>query len=58
MVESTVQPKGEKLRKVVKWISEYHLANPEQDRKKILEKAQVRFDLSPKDSEFLLNNFL
>ncbi len=54
---NTVQPKGEKMRKAIKWISEVHQEHPEKSRKKILREAQIRFDLTPKESEFLESNF-
>ncbi len=46
-------PEGENLRKAVKWISNQRKADPDLDIKALAEKASVRFDLSPGDSEFL-----
>lgn len=46
-------PEGENLRKAVKWISNERKADPDLDIKALAEKASVRFDLSPGDSEFL-----
>ncbi len=46
-------PEGENLRKAVKWISNERKANPDLDPAALAEKASVRFDLSPGDSEFL-----
>ena len=51
------RPQGEKLRKAVKWIAAIQLEKPEMSRKEILYQAQIRFDLSPRESEFLNNNF-
>jgi hypothetical protein len=49
----TILPKGEDLRKAVKWISEQRKYNPEAKPAKLVEEACLKFDLSPKDSEFL-----
>ena len=49
----TIQPKGEDLRKAVKWISEERKYNPEAKPAKLVEEACLKFDLSPKDAEFL-----
>ncbi len=49
----SVQPEGEELRKAVKWISEMRQEGPEQSLSRLVEQAGVRFDLSPKDQEFL-----
>ena len=50
---STVQPEGEDLRKAVKWISEEHKYNPELKYAKLIEEACLKFNLSPKDAEYL-----
>ena len=51
---STLQPQGEKLRKAVKWISEKRKENPDINPVKLVDEAGFQFDLTPKDSEFLL----
>ena len=51
---STVQPKSEQLRKAVKWISEKRKQNPDINLTKLMDEAGFQFDLSPKDSQFLL----
>ncbi|MBN2428453.1 MAG: hypothetical protein JXK94_08965 [Deltaproteobacteria bacterium] len=53
MSDSTIQPKGEDLRKAVRWISDQGTW----DYKRI-EEASQRFNLSPKDQEFLIHFFL
>ena len=50
---ATVQPKGESLRKAVKWISEERIYNPDRSHQSIIEEACLRFNLSPKDAEYL-----
>ena len=49
----SIQPKGESIRKAVKWISGVRRENPEMSIEKNIEKACIQFDISPKDSEFL-----
>jgi hypothetical protein len=52
---TTVQPQGEDLRKAVKWISEERKYNPGQKLLDLIEKACLKFDLSPMGAEYLLN---
>lgn len=54
---STVMPEGEKLRNAVKWISEKRKENPGANVAKLVDDAGLQFDLSPKDSQFLLRFF-
>ena len=49
----SIQPEGEELRKAVKWISEERLENPQKNITQLIEAACLKFDLSPKDGEFL-----
>ena len=51
---STVQPKSESLKKAVKWISEKRKENPDINLTRLVDDASFQFDLSPKDSQFLL----
>lgn len=50
---ATIQPQGEDIRKAVKWISEERQAGTALDNSKLVEEAAVKFNLSPKDVEFL-----
>ena len=54
---ATIMPESELVQKAIKWIS----ANLEEDDKqpipKLIEKAVFKFDLSPKDTDFLMNFF-
>lgn len=54
---AAITPKGEDIRRAVKWISENLEGNPDQSRIKIVEQAVFNFDLSPIDAEFLMNFF-
>jgi hypothetical protein len=49
----SIQPQGEDLRKAVKWISEERISDQKKGLDKLIEEACIRFNLSPKDSEFL-----
>ena len=53
----TVKPKGEQLKKAVKFISEKRQQNPDISHAqlvRLVDDASLQFDLSPKDGEFLL----
>lgn len=54
---STIMPEGEDLQRAVKWISSNLEDNPNQALMPLVEKAVFKFDLSPKDSEFLMTFF-
>jgi len=49
----SIQPEGEDLRKAVKWISEMRQEAPDKPLNRLVEEAGVKFDLAPKDEEFL-----
>lgn len=53
IVMSTIQPQGEKLRNAVKYISEIRKENPDVNLMQLVDETSLKFDLSPKDSEFL-----
>lgn len=57
MTQSSLQPPSEKLRKAVSWVSEETLERPEKPRIKILKEAELRFDLTPLECEFLDRKF-
>ena len=48
-----LQPTGDKMRRVVLWISETVQANPQKKRMAILREAEIKFDLSPRECEFI-----
>lgn len=50
---STMQPKGEALRNAIKHISEIRKANSDINLVKLVDETSLKFDLSPKDTEFL-----
>jgi hypothetical protein len=52
---ATIQPKGEKLRQAVRWISEKQGEGKEEGIRKLIQKACLRFNLSPKEEGFLVS---
>ena len=50
---STILPQGEALRRAVKWISTQLQQNSTKDKMQLIHEAVFRFNLSPKDAEFL-----
>ncbi len=46
-------PQSELTRKAVAWISEMQTADEEKELQSLIEEAAVRFNLGPKDVEFL-----
>lgn len=50
---SEIQPKGERLRKAVRWLSEQRQYTAD-----AIEHAARRFDLSPAEEQFLFEHFL
>jgi hypothetical protein len=54
----SILPEGEHLRKAIKWVSDERLDNPEARLFKLIEEACLKFDLPPKDEEFLIHVFI
>ncbi len=50
-------PDGEDLRRAVKWVSGNLQENPDQPVRQLVREAIFKFDLSPKDAEFLIGFF-
>jgi len=53
---ATILPEGEKIRQAVKWISAERLEDEKQSLSMLIGQAALKFNLSPKDEEYL-NNF-
>ena len=51
---SPVEPRGEKLRRAVRWISAQREERPEARLAPLVDAATLRFDLSPREAELLL----
>jgi hypothetical protein len=50
---TTIMPKGENVRQALKWISSERLDDEEKDLGILIGDACIRFNLSPKDEDFL-----
>ena len=50
---ATIQPKGEKLRQAVKWISGMRQEDETRPIHALIREASNQFNLSPKEEEFL-----
>jgi hypothetical protein len=47
-------PEGDALRRAMRWLSDQRQANPTVPRTQLVNEAAQRFDLTPRDEEFLL----
>ncbi|MDA8088242.1 MAG: hypothetical protein M0Z75_16285 [Nitrospiraceae bacterium] len=52
-----IQPEGEQIRKAIRWVSAMREENPKATLFALLQEAAMKFDLSPKDQEFLTHFF-
>jgi hypothetical protein len=52
---ATIQPKGEKIRQAVKWISAERVVDEKKAFSGLIQEAALRFNLSPKEEEFLIS---
>lgn len=50
---STIPPQGEQIKKAVQYISETRKTDPDVNLVKLVDEVSLKYDLSPKDSEFL-----
>ena len=50
---ATIQPKGEKMRQAVRWISENLKEDEKRPIYRLIQDASLRFTLSPKEEDFL-----
>lgn len=48
-----ILPSGDKMKKTLYWISEMLQTHPEKSRQQIISEAEMRFDLSPKECDFI-----
>jgi len=54
---TTVMPEGGNLRKALQWVSKMREEGAKESLAVLVDQASVRFNLSPKDSEFLTRFF-
>ena len=57
MPKTTIHPPGDKMQKAIKEFSQLLEEKPEIERRRLLEKVVIKFDLSPKECEFLERHF-
>lgn len=50
-------PEGEDLRRAVKWISDSLKENPERPIQPLVQEAIFKFNISPRDADFLIGFF-
>ena len=48
-----ILPSGDKMKKTLCWISDMIKTHPEKSRSQIINEAEIRFDLSPKECDFI-----
>ncbi|MFP5212586.1 MAG: hypothetical protein ACLGPL_04330 [Acidobacteriota bacterium] len=53
-MSTNVMPEGESIRKAVKWVSSELGGGSEKSVQQLVNEAVTRFDLSPKEAEFLI----
>ena len=51
---TTVMPEGENIRKAVRWVSEERQAHPDKTADTLANEAVLKFDLSPRETEYLV----
>lgn len=55
--DSRLPTGSDKVKKAIRWMSEELLSNPLKKRDAVIREAEIRFDLSPAECEFLTKNF-
>ena len=48
-----IMPSGDRMKKAICWISEMLESHREKSRQQIISEAEIRFDLSPKECDFI-----
>lgn len=54
---TTIMPEGDGLKKAIAWIDEIKSEKPDQKLISLIDEAGMKFNLSPKDSDFLFRFF-
>lgn len=52
---STIMPEGDAVKNAIKWISEHVKEDPQANLNKLVNEAIFKFDLSPKQGQFMIN---
>jgi len=48
-----ILPTNDRMKKALCWISEMIKGHPEKNRQQVISEAEIRFDLSPKECDFV-----
>jgi len=48
-----ILPSGDRIKKAICWISATIKEHPEKDRQQVISEAEIRFDLTPKECDFI-----
>jgi hypothetical protein len=51
---TSIQPEGESMRRAIRFVSEALSADPDRSLSRLLEQATLRFDLDPRQADFLI----
>ena len=54
----SIQPKSDNFRRAFKWVAEERKFSPGKEVKTLVEEASLKFNLSPKEAEFLIRTLL
>ena len=52
---ATIVPKGENVRRALKWISDNRLEDENKSISRLIQEAGLKYNLSPKEEAFLVN---
>ena len=52
---ATIVPKGENIRRAIKWISDSRVDDENKSISKLIQEAGLKFNLSPNEEVFLMN---
>ena len=52
---ATIIPKGENIRRALKWISDHQLEEEKKPVSKLIQEAGLKFNLSPNEENYLEN---
>ncbi|RII31546.1 MAG: hypothetical protein CXR30_01650 [Geobacter sp.] len=55
MTKHGLLPEGDDLRRAIKWVSGNLQEDPDQPVQPLVQEAVFKFDLSPRDAEFLIH---
>ena len=50
---NTIMPEGDGIKKAIQWIDQAKADNPEKKLIRFIDEAGMKYNLSPKDSDFL-----